>query len=321
MNYKKILKISISIVLSVVLVWFLYSQISLKDLINLFHNVSYKYLLLGLFIYLLIFFLRVIRMNLFLEGKINLKNLSIIMAIHNFFINVIPARLGELSYVYMIKKTNSIDISKNVFSLLATRILDVYGQLLLFLIFVLLLNPIPPLIKNIWILCFVFLAIFTLLIIIVLIFKERFFIILNRILRLFSFNRFMLIQKISQKSEEMVEHFKILRNKKIFYKTLILTFFINILMYSIVYFVLLAFTPPLGVIKTFVGSGIAGFTNILPIQGIMNFGTFEGGWTLGFLLLGMQKELAIITGFSYHIMSLFYTFILTICGIIFIRKS
>jgi uncharacterized membrane protein YbhN (UPF0104 family) len=55
-------------------------------------------------------------------------------------------------------------------------------------------------------------------------------------------------------------------------------------------------------------------TTILPFQGIGGFGTMEGGWTIGFMLFGMSKDLAIISGFGVHIITIFYFLVLGVIG-------
>jgi uncharacterized membrane protein YbhN (UPF0104 family) len=62
-------------------------------------------------------------------------------------------------------------------------------------------------------------------------------------------------------------------------------------------------------------------TAILPVQGIGNFGTFEAGWTVGFLSIGIPVELAVSTGFSYHIINVIFNGILGLAGIILLHSK
>jgi uncharacterized membrane protein YbhN (UPF0104 family) len=45
-------------------------------------------------------------------------------------------------------------------------------------------------------------------------------------------------------------------------------------------------------------------TNLLPINAFAGFGTQEGGWVLGFGLLGVERELALSTGIAVHLVQL-----------------
>jgi hypothetical protein len=51
-------------------------------------------------------------------------------------------------------------------------------------------------------------------------------------------------------------------------------------------------------------------TTILPIQGVGNFGTMESVWVGASLLLGIPLNVAILSGFSAHILSITYILII-----------
>ena len=54
-------------------------------------------------------------------------------------------------------------------------------------------------------------------------------------------------------------------------------------------------------IKSTLASSGAIMSNILPINGLGSFGTLEGGWSLGYMIMGISKELAIVSGFIMHL--------------------
>jgi uncharacterized membrane protein YbhN (UPF0104 family) len=60
-------------------------------------------------------------------------------------------------------------------------------------------------------------------------------------------------------------------------------------------------------------------TYILPVQGLLGFGTTEGAWALVLIIFGFTKEQAIATGIVFHILSLFYTGLLGIWGYFFLK--
>ncbi|GAH25083.1 unnamed protein product, partial [marine sediment metagenome] len=53
-------------------------------------------------------------------------------------------------------------------------------------------------------------------------------------------------------------------------------------------------------------------TEALPVSGIGSFGTFEAGWTLGFVLIGYNQELSLLTGFGVNIIFFIFTIFLLI---------
>lgn len=62
------------------------------------------------------------------------------------------------------------------------------------------------------------------------------------------------------------------------------------------------------------GSSLAVLTNLLPINSFAGFGTQEGGWVLGFGLLGVPRDLALSTGLSVHLAQLASTVLLGALG-------
>lgn len=52
------------------------------------------------------------------------------------------------------------------------------------------------------------------------------------------------------------------------------------------------------------GSSLAILTSLIPVSAFANFGTLELGWVLGFGLLGVPKDLALATGLGLHAVQL-----------------
>jgi hypothetical protein len=57
-------------------------------------------------------------------------------------------------------------------------------------------------------------------------------------------------------------------------------------------------------------------STFLPIQGLGGFGTFEGVWTISFMSLGISKEVAILTGFGFHLTFLMFAIIMGVYGLL-----
>jgi len=52
------------------------------------------------------------------------------------------------------------------------------------------------------------------------------------------------------------------------------------------------------------GSSLAILTSLIPVSAFANFGTLELGWTLGFGILGVPRDLALATGLGLHAVQL-----------------
>jgi glycosyltransferase 2 family protein len=62
------------------------------------------------------------------------------------------------------------------------------------------------------------------------------------------------------------------------------------------------------------GSGLAILTTLVPVSAFANVGTLEAGWVLGFTSLGVPPELATSTGFGLHLVQIANTVLLGVLG-------
>lgn len=70
----------------------------------------------------------------------------------------------------------------------------------------------------------------------------------------------------------------------------------------------------LGLAHVAFGSSLSIVTNLLPINSFAGFGTQEGGWVLGFGLLGVPRDAALSTGLGVHLAQLASTVLLGLIG-------
>ena len=61
-------------------------------------------------------------------------------------------------------------------------------------------------------------------------------------------------------------------------------------------------------------SSIVLLTLIMPIKSFGGFGTTEGAWAIGMMVLGFSKEISIRSGFVIHLFNLINVIVLFICG-------
>ncbi|HUR28851.1 MAG TPA: lysylphosphatidylglycerol synthase transmembrane domain-containing protein, partial [Planctomycetota bacterium] len=70
----------------------------------------------------------------------------------------------------------------------------------------------------------------------------------------------------------------------------------------------------LGLADAAFGSSLAVLTNLLPVNSFAGFGTQEGGWVVGFGVLGVPRDLALSTGLGVHLAQLASTIVLGLAG-------
>ncbi|WP_269849783.1 lysylphosphatidylglycerol synthase transmembrane domain-containing protein [Methanosarcina horonobensis] len=103
-----------------------------RGLIATIKNIDKTYLVLGFFLYVLSYLLRGLRFHILLDKKISLTDLFHIVCVHNMVNSILPARSGELSYIYILKKYHDKSTGEGVATLMVARVLDFITISLLF---------------------------------------------------------------------------------------------------------------------------------------------------------------------------------------------
>ncbi|MEK7098184.1 MAG: lysylphosphatidylglycerol synthase transmembrane domain-containing protein, partial [Patescibacteria group bacterium] len=129
---KKYCKI-LSLILTVILVYFLLKQINYADISGVLKKVSWEFLLAAFGTYLMVGWVRTLRFHELLQKQVNFRKLFAIGFVHSFLVSLLPARSGELSYVYFINKS-SINLGSNITSLFVARIFDIFAIAILALL-------------------------------------------------------------------------------------------------------------------------------------------------------------------------------------------
>jgi uncharacterized protein (TIRG00374 family) len=216
---------------------------------------------------------------------------------------VLPSKLGELSYPYLLNRIGGISMTEGLASLIASRVYDFFIILVIFLFSSLAFQNLFK-VNLLFILLFTFFLI--LLILLVFFYMDRLLTLISKVCR----NIFKTFGKeesktslwVQKKIHEVSEDFYAIRAKKTYLAvalTSIISWFMIFLTFQAF---LLGFGVEISLLKVLFGSTVAVIANALPIGGIGNWGTLEVGWAAGFLLTGLSKEKAIATGFGVHIL-------------------
>ena len=303
MNHSKIIKAVVFTVISLLLVWLLFRYINLSDIMSAFSRVSVVGVLLGFVFYLLGYMIRAVRFYYQLNKKITLRTLFYIVCIHNAMNSLLPARLGELSYVYLVKKKN-IPLGQSAAGLLLTRIFDLVALILLFLLALFMSRSmLPVFFKSLIVPVLGLLA--------VLVVGSALVVACTPLLHRFRLHtsRFRILRVLYSLIHSF--HQEHTRSKlAMLFTTSILLWISQFLM---IYFIFLGVLPVSGW-YILIGSLFPILSTVLPVQGIAGFGSIEATWALGFVMLGIAKESAIATGFVFHFVIMAYFVVLGIVG-------
>jgi uncharacterized protein (TIRG00374 family) len=242
--------------------------------------------------------------------------------VHNLVNNILPARTGELSYIYLLNKFHNKKTGEGIATLFVARVFDFIVISLLFFISALMIQDLPEIImKAVWVITFLMVVI-VIFLIILLYFGDSFLNLAKRFFGRFNLEKKYFADYLLRKGEEAVESFDEIRTngKVTAIEVIIISFGIWLSLYSVNYDLITAMDINLCFFIVLLGSTFALFTTILPIQGIGGFGTIEGGWAIGFIAVGLTKEVAISSGFVVHIVILVYFLILGLLGLISMQR-
>jgi len=311
---KKTLTKIVAAVLTAVLIVVLLSQITLYDIATTLTSIDPVYIIIGFILYLYTYFFRALRFHILLSNKVNLKDLFSIVCVHNMANNILPARTGELSYVYLAKKLHNIPIGEGVASLMVARVLDFITISFLFFLSTIFIRDLPDEVSTlIWLIAGL-LAVVLLLFLALVFFDEIVVEKIRRVANRFNALRFSLVQYLLRKGDETVLSFKLMKSRKLFGKVFVVSLAVWCFQYSMLYILANAMGISLTIWCMLFALTFVFFTSVLPIQTLGGFGIIEGGWALGFMVMGVPKELAISSGFCFHVILYLYFLILGLYG-------
>jgi len=309
----------LALIITVILVALLFSQIDLKDVISTLQNINPVYLLTGFIVYTCSYFFRAWRFHILLNREVSIKDLFTIACVHNAINNLLPARTGELSYIYLLKKLNQKTIGDGIATLVVSRIFDFIALIILFFLAIVLITDIPKIIMDaLWIIAIF--GFFLLIILVLLLTRGKKFVIqMQKSAERLHCEHNPGVHYLIRKGFETIESLDRIQMKKSISALMISSLLIWGVNYFVVYLLMMGMNFQLSIFIVILGGTFILLTTVLPIQGVAGFGTTETIWTLVFVPLGLSVDQAIVSGFCYHIVIILYFTILGIYGWITIR--
>jgi glycosyltransferase 2 family protein len=216
----------------------------------------------------------------------------------------LPLKLGEFTYVYLLKKDRQSSIAQGLSSLMVIRIFDLLAISLLFIL-ISLLTHLSGSLSIYFTSILGFMAFLMVVIIILLIIAKNDQAIFGFFFRFPVVQKIPWIHQLRQGLEGIFEDLKQYQWREYLEWTGLaaVEWFINYLTYHTILI-------GIGLAPTFYATAIsvtfAALASVLPINSFGNFGTQEAGWATGLILLGYPQSIALSTGFATHLLSLAY---------------
>ncbi|MBN2367897.1 flippase-like domain-containing protein [Candidatus Woesearchaeota archaeon] len=304
MKRNSFFRISVSIVLTVLLVYLLLTQINISDLTKILNNMPLQTLATALGFYGVAYIFRTFRFWILLEKKIKFNRLFNIVCIHNFFNGLLPMRTGELSFVYLVSKEGF----KKTQGVAAVFIARFFDFIVIFFLFGL-TTTISGAYDNIFLIAGIMSLIFIAVGLMMISLGNKYLSLFKRRKLL----KYKIYAYIIEKVDDTLGHLKIMNFKK-------LPIFISSLMiwisnYIMSYIIINAMGVNIEAYKAVIVFSFTSIVSGLPINGILGFGTQEASWSVAFLFFGVAKEIAISSAFGFHLINILYFFLFGILGL------
>jgi len=312
-------KTLVFLVLALVVIYFLISNIDVQKTIDAFVKADFALVALSATVYVVSNFFKSLRFNILLkESAVSVPKMFAISAYQNFFNQIMPARTGELTFLYYTKSMADIRVPASLHALLISRMMDLVVVCLFFIIALTLYYgkdlSAPLIIAALLLGAFSLLFVFRLHWFVL--FGKKIFICIVSVLKI---REKPLIIKINEKIDILLEDFAGINMKKRIPLAVITSLFVWLSLYAFSYTTILAFGVDIGFLAAIAGSTGAVLTNVLPINSFGSFGTMEAGWTGGFLFVGMSMQEAVTTGFGYHLITFFSSLLIAITCLALIK--
>lgn len=311
------------LIISLVIIYFFLKQIDIAGTLTVISNIKISYILIIFLLYCLSNYLKSLRFTLMLKAhRIKHSDMFAIVSYQNFFNLILPARTGELTLIYYLKKIGGLKVSKGLHSLLLSRFMDLMVVAVIFIVSSYFYwgraLPLPLLIVSLIILSGSLLLVFRLGLMLEI--AKKTFEALTKISGLRN-------TKLVHKGIEAVDKFRDAipeySSKRDYFLFITVTVVIWINFYIIFYFNIKALIDGVSFLRVLIGATGAVLTNTLPVNSFGSFGTLEAGWTGGFMLVGMNLQDAVLTGFAYHVMILLCAAVIALlcwCALFIIKQ-
>ncbi len=304
--------IILRVFVSVVLIVAVLSWLGVQQFVDALLRLDARFLGIIFALYCISLLLRGWRFRVAQESLLCRPSLSyvIIAAYHNAANQIMPFRSGEIAFPLLAKRHLGDRISRSTASLLLIRFVEavVLGCLVAIGMVFLLDNPGA---NQGWV---YFLVPVLLLMFIAWAFVPRLLGVMQHVLLWIS-NRVHgrwvgLIIRLANMLRSISEEFRRGKSVKVHFLILILTILNWLVLIGVSWSVLLSLGVHVSYAETIVGSSVASVAQFIPLGSFGNIGPLEAGWTLGFVLVGLDAKTALNAGVVLHLVMIFYALIL-----------
>ncbi len=298
-------------VLGLALLAGLLTQVDFRALWSQVASISLPYYLLAWFFYLLKTSLRALRFQrLNRHSQPSFVDMLRLVLASSFAVQLLPLKMGEFAYVYLLKRSRRASIPQGVSSLIAVRLFDLLAIPLLFILISVVLGfPSIDRLAVYFNAILVFIAILLGLVLAILIGSRFAGPALERIFGLALLQRVAVTKKLQTGLNSLMSALASYTARDMLGWSLLasLEWFCNYLSFHVL---LLGIGLAPNFYTTVVAVTFAALASALPLNTLGSFGTQEAGWAAGIFLMGYPRDIAISSGFATHLLTVSFMLVL-----------
>jgi len=304
----------VSGVISLAVIVYLVGRLDWQASYQTFTHLNWGWLLAAWLIFLLNYTLRTLRFQLLFHGlEVPFRPLFSVTSLHGMFNYLMPAKSGEFSFLFLLKRRLRVSLSRSTAILLVVRFFDL-ATIALFL---------PTVLVAFW------QRLPASVIYVSLIFSALIYILGGGVLWLLRKSTFApaaaggagrpasgWAARLQLAWQELVEGIRLIDQRGQYGRLWLLTTGIWLCVYANFYFIVLSMGYRFTFIQMVVVSIIMVPMTLLPVQGVANLGSHEVGWIIALSLFGQYEEAALAIAVGSHVILLLFVLLLGGLGLL-----
>lgn len=313
----RIINITVVVGGGIFLLFFLLREVTIEDIKNALLGVYKPSLIIGLILIFSIDFFRSYRAKILIgPGKIRMVDLFLTSLVRNGFNMVLPARTGELSYIYVLRRKFKLPVEIGASTLMIALVFDLVMVFSLIVISVIVVGVNRYAISSTSVILIAAGLLVSFLLVLFYLSKFIGFIIwiYDRTLAKCRIGKARVMEYLYEKLVEINKNIELIRKRGVYWKVYLITVPARFLKFTAYYFLIHAVLQPMGYgfddlpyWVILLATAAAEMSAVLPTHSLAGLGTYQGAFALAFIMLGFSEEISIIVGFSYHIINLVFT--------------
>ena len=291
--------------LAVLLIFVLYKQIDLETLRNFRVKIDFYLLIAALSLYILANIVRAQRFNYIMNNCLKLIDMFKITAFYNLYTGIFPGGIGELSFIFLVRKKIKKYVPSALSSIITTRIFDILVTSVYFLCSLIILGRLKSELEK-----YIFVVIVIILFLMLHLYIDKIMMILSKMLSVLTQRYVAWLKSVADNFRHTSENLEDNKNKSF------LLFIFTFPYWGVNFFIIQLTFWSIGLEISYFESvflgAISNLTSTIPINTIGGFGYKEAGLTLGLIFIGVAKSDAVIFSFLVHLLHISFMFMLAL---------